>query len=298
MQLVMGSMQVYPEAKALCDELFHVLHLRNKLDDHLEMRKQLGMDVIFLPMANRHCSNREEDYRYFSLDEVQEARERSTLFLTAVIDGPIQKIAKEEGLSQVLHECGENSRRFGEKIEAEGRDVLTLVKKCVRLGVDAVVIADDLGWDRCTYFRPNEINRFLGAFYAQANDEIHLAGSYGLFHSCGNIAAILQDLISFGFDGFAACQGECMDLISLKETYGSKVLLLAGIDAHLLQAKVLTNTQKENFTSLVKCLAKGGGFVLCSSCGIYSSNFINRLQELYRVAEDCLFACENSNDTR
>jgi hypothetical protein len=43
--------------------------------------------------------------------------------------------------------------------------------------------------------------------------------------------------------------------------------------------------QKREFSHRIKSLAKGGGFILASSCGLYSHNSRQRLRELYEIAD-------------
>jgi hypothetical protein len=88
-----------------------------------------------------------------------------------------------------------------------------------------------------------------------------------------------------GFDGLAACEKQCLDLIHLKPAYRAKLTIIAGIDADLLEAKSLTANQKREFGIRIASLAKEGGLILSSSCGLCFPNSVKRLQELYNTAD-------------
>jgi hypothetical protein len=60
------------------------------------------------------------------------------------------------------------------------------------------------------------------------------------------------------------------------------------MDADILEAEALTATQKREFIRTVISLAQGGGFILSSSCGLSTRNSLQRLQELYEIAEEHL----------
>jgi len=60
------------------------------------------------------------------------------------------------------------------------------------------------------------------------------------------------------------------------------------MDAHIPEAEALTEARRREFGRKVKSLGKGGGFILSSSCGLNSANSLQRLQELYSVAEEHL----------
>ncbi len=163
-----------------------------------------------------------------------------------------------------------------------------IIERCLKLNVGAVVIADDLAYQQSTYLNPDILRRLLFPLYAEATKQIHSGNAYALLHSCGNITALVPQLVSCAFDGLAACQNQCLDLISLKKEYGSRLTILAGIDADLLDAGTLSESQKIEFSRRVETLAQGGGFVLSSSCGLYSSHALERLKELYGIADESL----------
>jgi hypothetical protein len=93
-------------------------------------------------------------------------------------------------------------------------------------------------------------------------------------------------LVSYGFDGLAAIQHRSNDLISIKEKFGSSLTLMAGIDAEILEAREISVSGLEEYKRLIQSLSSGGGFIICSSSGLYSGDFLERIQELYRIADE------------
>jgi hypothetical protein len=67
---------------------------------------------------------------------------------------------------------------------------------------------------------------------------------------------------------------------------------MAGIDAEILEASEIPLSSLKEYERLIQFLSSGGGFILCSSSGLYSGDFLERIQELYRIADDC---SENKN---
>jgi len=151
----------------------------------------------------------------------------------------------------------------------------------VKRGVSAVVIADDIAYQRSTYASPQALRERLLPLYSRMVDHIHGGGAYALFHSDGNIAPLIPDLISSGFDGLAGCEPECLDLASLKETYGSQITFMTGIRAELLEPASPTSAQRETLLGEARVLAQSGGFVLCSACGVNSREAVESLKTLY-----------------
>ncbi len=267
---------------------FQELRIDDDLEGHLSLRNRLGMDLLFLPVLVPDFPSSLMDYRRFSVTEIAEAVENSNLFVAVIVDGPFQRLVEKQGLLPLLTEL--KSDHVVRRFEEEAADVEVILKQCLELNVGAVVVADDLAFQHSTYISPEYSEKLLGPFYSKAVAGIHAKGAYALFHSCGNITALLPQLVACGFDGLAACQNQCLDLISLKREYGHQLTFLAGMDADILEAESLTASQKREFGRSLRSLAQGGGFILSSSCGLYSPNSLQRLQELYALAEAYLTA--------
>jgi hypothetical protein len=76
--------------------------MEDTLKGHLTLRNQLGMDLLFLPLSATETYNSSQGYRYFSLEDVQEALKQDELFVAVILDGPFQRIVEKRGLIAVL----------------------------------------------------------------------------------------------------------------------------------------------------------------------------------------------------
>ncbi len=267
---------------------FQELRIDDNLEGHLSLRNRLGMDLFFLPLSEPGFSSSLMDYRRFSLADIEKAIKVSDLFVAVIVDGPFQRLAQKQGLLSLLAELKDDEQSIVRKFEKEAEDAEVVIKQCLNLNVGAVVLADDLAYQHSTYINPDYSEKLLGPLYSNILAVIHAGGAYALFHSCGNITALVPLLVARGFDGLAACQNQCLDLVSLKREYGAKLTFLAGMDADILEAEALTATQEREFIRTVISLAQGGGFILSSSCGLSTRNSLQRLQELYEIAEEHL----------
>ncbi|MFC1823663.1 uroporphyrinogen decarboxylase family protein [Thermodesulfobacteriota bacterium] len=266
-------------------ELLEKGGLEDSLEGHLALRTNLGMDLLFLPLSEVASFNASLGYRYFGPDDVAEATKISDLPVGVIIDGPFEKLVSNEGLIPVLKDWLKNPRITREKYAKEAAQVDMQIDRSLDTNVGVIVIADDVAGEKATYLNPEHSKTLFSPFYSQAVARIREKGVCALYHSCGNITAILPQLIKWGFDGLAACQGRSMDLPSLKKEYGSKLAFLAGIDAELLQETDLTPNKERSFINYVEELAEGGGFILCSSCGLYSSHYLERVIKLYEILD-------------
>ena len=267
-------------------DLLKKANLEDNLDGHLALIKRLGQDMLCLPVSDDVSMKKDIGYRYFSLKEIEEASRMETVFLAAVIDGPFQRVAEKRGLMKILTALKRERDDVIEEYEKERMKADILIKRCLELSVDAVIIADDLAGEGSPFIHPSDIETLFSPFYTRAVSEIHEGHSYAMFHSCGNITRLIPQLVSYGFDGLAAIQHRANDLISIKEKYGSTLILMAGIEAQILEAGKMSLSDLKEYERIVRSLSSEGGFILSSSSGLYSGDFFERIEELYRMADE------------
>jgi hypothetical protein len=267
-------------------DLLRKANLEDDLKGHLALIQRLGQDILCLPVSNDISINKDLGYRYFNLKELEEASRMSDIFLSASIDGPFQRLAEKRGLMKILTGWKQEKHKFAKEYKKERAEVDILIKRCLELSVDAVIIADDLAGEHSPFVDPHDIQAIFSPFYTQAVSEIHRRHCYALFHSCGNITMFIPQLVSYGFDGLAAIQHRANDLISLKEKYGSSLTLMAGIEAEILEAEKISLSGLKEYERLIRSLTPGGGFIICSCSGLYSGDFLERVKELYRIADE------------
>lgn len=93
----------------------------------------------------------------------------------------------------------------------------------IALGVDAVQFADDLGTSTSLLMSPACWREIYKPFYKAMTKKVHAAGIKCLFHSCGYIFPMLEDLKETGFDS----------VWPQIELYNLKELAAASRDLHL-----------------------------------------------------------------
>jgi len=264
--------------------VFEERRMEDDLDAHLGLCQEMGMDLISLPIDDLQPSPWE--YRLFSPADIEKAA-RSALFVVAVLSGPFQRVVSKRGLGSALVDIGRDADKIREALQAEAQQLGSLVDTCTERGAHAVVIADDLAYSRATFFSPTLFRQLIRPFYRGLVDRIHCGGAYAIFHSDGNITRIIPDVVSSGFDGLS-CQEECIDILLVKRTYGTRLTLLAGLSCELLDASSLTAGRKRRFVEGIVSLSQGGGLILSSSSGLHSSRMLRNVRRLYRLADQAV----------
>lgn len=97
--------------------------------------------------------------------------------------------------------------------------------------IDILRVADDLGTQRGLFFSPQLFRTFIKPRLKKLIDMTHSHGVKFLFHSCGAIRLLIEDLIEIGVDILDPLQAAAdgMEPQALKDACGGDICLHGGI---------------------------------------------------------------------
>lgn len=150
---------------------------------------------------------------------------------------------------------------------------LYISRKLVKMGVDIIWWGDDIGCETGPLISPEAWREFLKPRYSymaqevkKINRNIKIA-----YHSDGYIEHAIKDFIDIGFDIINPLQPKVNDVEMIKRKYGKKLTFWGNVDTR----DVLSNGRPEDIISeiknVIRVLAPGGGFILCSNHAIQST---------------------------
>jgi uroporphyrinogen decarboxylase len=96
---------------------------------------------------------------------------------------------------------------------------------------------DDLGFKTSTLVSPRMIRNLILPQYKRVIDLIKQAGKPFLWHSCGNIFSIMDDVIALGIDAKHSNEDAIAPFDEWITRYGDRIGLLGGIDVDLLYVR-------------------------------------------------------------
>ena len=254
-------------------------------ENHLLMAKELSHNMVCFPVTDGKSKKPDLGYRYFHLSEIKHTCQSSNLSVAAVIDGPFQELVNQMGLMDFLTQFAHDKQSILTAYDVIKKDVLTLIAKSLALGIQAVVITDDFASDQGPFINPKEIDRLCTPFYSKAVNLIHKADCCSLLHSCGKLTQLAKLFKSWKVDGLAAIQHGPNDLTDLWKTLGSNKIIMAGIDATMIEYDTPTLEAQKEFQQVLDFAASTGSLILSSSCGLYSGAFLNRIRKIYAIAD-------------
>lgn len=96
-------------------------------------------------------------------------------------------------------------------------------------GVDAIRIGDDWGFQSTLMMQPDVWRKLYKKYYQRVYAAAHQVGLVVSIHSCGNITALLPDLIEIGVQVVHPLQPEAMNVAFCQREYGRDLTFWGGL---------------------------------------------------------------------
>ncbi|MHC4181597.1 MAG: uroporphyrinogen decarboxylase family protein, partial [Planctomycetota bacterium] len=131
-----------------------------------------------------------------------------------------------------------------------------------RYEFDGVALSDDYGTHKSLLISPAHWRRLDKPHLAAILSRAKAAGRTVFLHSCGDVRAVVPDLVELGLDFLHPIQPEAMDILELKREYGDKLTFCGGLGTQDLLARALPGQVREEVRRLKETMGRGGGYVL------------------------------------
>jgi uroporphyrinogen decarboxylase len=175
------------------------------------------------------------------------------------------------GFEDWFCDFGANPRRLEILFDAIMDISMAIAKRqlqAVGREVDIVLTSDDLGFQKALLVKREHYLKYIKPrqqrFFRQIKD---LTPAKVLFHSCGSVVSIIDDLIEMGVDGLNPVQPQAagMNPVELKIKYRGRMAFWGGTDAQGIVPRGSVADVKRMVEELIEAMGEGGGFVF-SNC--------------------------------
>lgn len=204
-----------PFGEVLIDPLFCQKALQNKkLTFSLakEFWEQSGLDLV---VFNPCCG---EVVLQGTSENVFRWREKTDYYLFAIISGGFSRGLDTFGFAEFMDFAFKDPAGMQKIARAMSLQELETGKKCIEAGVHAVMIGDDIAYQRGTYFSPKQMRQLFFPILREQVEKLKELNVPVFFHSDGNLNAVMDDLLGMGFDGLQCLEpGAGMDIAVVKK---------------------------------------------------------------------------------
>jgi uroporphyrinogen decarboxylase len=175
-----------------------------------------------------------------------------------------------ESLCFALYDRRDLVRAISERLIALYRVVLPVMLEFDRVRI--VWGSDDMGFRSGTLIHPDDVREFVLPGHKLMARISHQAGRPYMLHACGNLSAIMEDLIEdVGIDAKHSFEDTIESVIEDKALYGDRLALIGGIDLDFLCRADEAAVRARVRHTLEACMP-GGGY--CLGTGNSVANYV------------------------
>jgi uroporphyrinogen-III decarboxylase len=132
------------------------------------------------------------------------------------------------------------------------------------------VIWGDVAYKKGLFFSPRYWRDYFKPWVAQIVDYAHSNALPVIYHGCGNVKAIFQDLIDLRIDSLNPLEVKAgMDCAELKRQYGTGIGFCGNSNVQVWESADREAVRREVLRTLTA--AKGGGYIFQSDHSVTSA---------------------------
>lgn len=166
---------------------------------------------------------------------------------------------------------------------------LAIIDQWILRGVDGVYFSDDWGCQRGLLMNPDDWRRFYKPSYQRMFERVRSGGAHVWMHLCGNITAILPDLIEIGLNVLNPVQPQAMDVRQLSREFGGKVCFNGGVDVQGTLVRGTPEDVKREVHELVALFGKfNGGYIGGTSHSVMPETPLDNVIAMYEAFSEYL----------
>ena len=93
---------------------------------------------------------------------------------------------------------------------------------------------DDWGFNTQTLIAPQDLRRYVFPWHKRIVQAAHDAGKPTILHSCGNMGAIIDDIVDMGFDAKHSYEDVILPVEDAYEAWHDRIAILGGMDVDFM----------------------------------------------------------------
>lgn len=189
------------------------------------------------------------------------------------------------GFDNALLDMYTDEARFERLRDAILDHALGRVDAWIARGVDGIFFSDDWGSQRGLLIDPEVWRERFKPCYRRLFERVKSGGAHVWMHLCGDIRAILPDLLELGLDVLNPVQPRAMDVHALACEFGGAVCFCGGADVQGVLIDGPAETVGGHVDELVALFGRyHGGCILSTSHGLMPETPLDHVIALYNAA--------------
>ncbi len=192
--------------------------------------ERLKHDLVVVPFSAGWGSPQQPDQEEATY-LLKEWHTETNLFVFALVDGPFSAAAKAWGWDRTLVRLSRPTPDVLHFMAEAVVEAAQWISRLQSLGAGGVLIGDDIAFRRSTFVNPASLRQSYFPYLTVLVDSCHQAGLPVVFHSDGNLWAILEDLLASGINGLQGLEpGAAMSVPGVRQRVGPDFCLWGNVD--------------------------------------------------------------------
>jgi uroporphyrinogen decarboxylase len=176
------------------------------------------------------------------------------------------------GQLNTLMWTGEFPERFGVQLLRIGDFSYEIAKAQIEAAdglLDGLVIWGDVAYGKSLFMGPPYWRKYYKPTVARIIELAHAHGLIVMYHGCGNVNAILEDMVEIGLDGYNPLEAKAdLDVVTLRQRLGHRLTFCGNSDIRVWERGDPEEIRQEVLYRLRA--AEGGGYVFMSDHSVAS----------------------------
>jgi uroporphyrinogen decarboxylase len=131
--------------------------------------------------------------------------------------------------------------------------------------IDIFFMGDDMGTQTSLWVSPKLYRKFFKESFRRFVELAHAFDIKVMYHSCGNVTALIPDFIECGLDVLQSLQPAAMDLERVKQEFGAHLSFQGGIDIQNTMPSGTPAEVRDEVRRRAATLGEGGGYIFCTA---------------------------------
>jgi uroporphyrinogen decarboxylase len=240
----------------------------------------LGLDIFTILPYCSNPGNNPPAYKDYQWPDIEKWTVQTALFVFAVVEGAFEVGLRLYDL-QFLTLIKRSPLALREFIAEIERLNLSFFKKLSASGVNGIILADDIAYEKGLFINPSLFREFFLPSLTRQAEMIQRLGLAVFYHSDGNYYPIIPDLINAGFQGLHCIDRDCgMDMTDIQLQFGDRLCLWGHLNPEAAKRAHNPDGLREILDHLQK-LAARKGIILGANCGLFEGMDISGLKVIY-----------------
>lgn len=156
----------------------------------------------------------------------------------------------------------------------------------VEIGVDVLLIADDMGANQGPLMSMVHFKEFVLPYFAKVVQAYRKLGVPVIMHNDGRIWNFLDDLIAAGINAYHPIERSAsMDLGRVKQKYGHQICPIGNVNNKAILREGTVSEVEQQVIECLRAAAPGGGYILASDHSLNNSQKIENILAMFATAK-------------